>query len=813
MKEAGAPGLDMKRRWICILLLLVMLGMQLCACAGPVEEPVPTPDENPKGGGFLRPDHIMDYTEPFVLSELQGLVISEVYGTGHHTDACVRYSFIQLYNPTDRNIPLGEVSLYHRSGGQVSYREYAFPKDSVVLANHYFLIRCAEATGPAGEPYSSAGAVFDLEDYDADLPALVLDNHENTILLSRRGQAPDGRIAPGDNPDVLCWFAGTEQTGYEVRDIHIAPDMSAYKLARKIQNKPDAYYEVINLSKVGTVDLKLCRPQSSRGDVNTYVFSYLDEVLFSHEAGVYGKALSLELKAQKGYKIYYTTDGSVPTTDSKVYEGPIELGDSSAMPLGDVIQYGIRYLGDGAKPLYSTLPGGYVIKAIASDGTNTTGVFTNSYFILPGYADLYGAKIFSISMPKRNFISSIGFYNRYNASNPRPRSVGYCEVFDESGVRVGHSNTEFGVSGKYSASKLMKSLRIYYKGELNQDNEGQSSLNYDLFNGYARDDRGAILGDYKRLILRNGGNDCGYSYMRDAFSQRLGGLTGVDYMEFEPVLVFVNGEFWGMYNARERYETQYFAQHYGVDKENVTVMESDYSLVNRDNLADYVVSDGNMADGADFNELYHFIAASDLSDDSVYQTVCERLDIDSVIDMYVEHLILGAADWPHNNIKLWRNNNPQDPSGLDTKWRYALLDQDTTLGLSFSYSEATRIFTNAFNENSVTALIMMRLLQNESFRTQFYKRYYQACTQIYTEEKMTDLFYEVYDRVKPLIGLQAERWPGDFKNGEDGWESQMNVILKFIQSRSKYALPTFCAYFHVTENELMSLFAKGELYE
>ena len=95
-----------------------------------------------------------------------------------------------------------------------------------------------------------------------------------------------------------------------------------------------------------------------------------------------------------------------------------------------------------------------------------------------------------------------------------------------------------------------------------------------------------------RLLVRNSGNDCNTSFIRDAYMQRVTSVLNADTMATASTLVFVNGEFWGVYNMRERYSPEYVESHYGVDKNNVTVIESDYSQVHTNTNADFVLSAG-----------------------------------------------------------------------------------------------------------------------------------------------------------------------------------------------------------------------------
>ena len=188
--------------------------------------------------------------------------------------------------------------------------------------------------------------------------------------------------------------------------------------------------------------------------------SKLNEVLFSYDAGIYDKAFILNLSAKSGYTIYYTTDGSDPSVSSnrnrKKYTSGIMLTDTSAMGWGPLTR-------SWSAPSVSTQVGAHVIKAYATNGTESTDVFTNTYFVTDDL-EKYDVSIMSISMPKDEVIGSNGFYNNFlltgSITGGRRRGVGIMEVFDPEGDRVGNSRVEMAVSGNGSSGWAMKSLRI-----------------------------------------------------------------------------------------------------------------------------------------------------------------------------------------------------------------------------------------------------------------------------------------------------------------------------------------------------------------
>ena len=223
----------------------------------------------------------------------------------------------------------------------------------------------------------------------------------------------------------------------------------------------------------------------------------------------------------------------------------------------------------------------------------------------------------------------------------------------------------------------MKSMKVFFKKSGNEGGGTEDKLYYDLFDGYSFNEKGQRITDFARLLLRNSGNDYGTTYIRDAFMQRAARILKADTMAYAPTLLFINGCFWGVYNARERYSGDYVESHHGIGKDNVAIIESDYSQVHTDQNAPFVLTSGLDSDPDAFNTLMEYIRSRDLSVQKNFDYVASKIDLDSFIDMYVARLYFNAIDWPENNIKIWRNRaGDGDPSNYDTKWHFTLLDTD-----------------------------------------------------------------------------------------------------------------------------------------
>ena len=748
--------------------------------------------------------------EPGESSMYSGVLIHSVYGTGKKgEEALISNGYIQLYNKSDKDISLAGSALYYNTDKGDPFEQFVFSADAVIPAGGYYLVRTR-----APKDFDPNNAVMKVEYCDAEWD-IYLDNKEVRLLLAPLGlNLPQDTDVTAYEDSVSCFMA---TMAYHT-SVYSLYDLSRNKIAVRTAMEEYSGFHTVNLTRAATPELQALCTRTSDGRVNEVAGSRINEVLFSKNAGVYDKAFILRLTAMEGYTVYYTTDGSDPSKvgnpNRLTYSSGIMLTKTSSKGTGPLTQLaGSHSLG---MPAVSNQIGAHVIKAYATNGTDSTAVFTNTYFVTDTLAQ-YGVSVMAFSMPAEEVIGTNGFYNNFLAvpgviTGGRNRGVGIMEVFDGSGNRVGNSRVELAVSGNGSSGWSMKSLRIYIKGSNNQDAGLQSDLNYDIFGGEAKDTWGQAITSFSRLMIRNGGNDCGMTYIRDAFMQSTAAGLNVDHMESASTLVFINGEFWGVYNLRERYSPEYVESHYGVDKDNVAIIENDYQkLVSDGNVsANYVLSAGEEGDEIPFNELVAYMRTHNLSNQADYEYVASLMDIDSFIDMWVVRLYYVAIDWPQNNVKVWRNRNPEDPSGFDTKWHFTLLDLD--MGLSFyDFTTEYDSIMGAIGDGSVCGDMMWSLLRNPGFRQQFIERYYSVVMNHMSPERLNALFDELCAERDPLVKLQVGRWGntsyehmrGDFTQSK--WQDECALIRNFIDARGSYAVEQLLDRFGNSESELIHL--------
>ena len=191
-------------------------------------------------------------------------------------------------------------------------------------------------------------------------------------------------------------------------------------------------------------------------------------------------------------------------------------------------------------------------------------------------------------------------------------------------------------------------MRLYARSEYGQSAFDVTLLNETPFNSF------------KRLILTPFYSSWSQNGCTDYIAGRMAKNLNVEYLAAEPILLFVNGEYWGVYYLQERLDERYLEQNTEVDGESIDIIESWYDKVDEGN-------------NNNFSALYDFIEDNDLTNLGNYQQVSEWIDIDNFIDYQIFQAFISNYDWPANNMKCWRERKK------GAKWRWIFFDADGEL--------------------------------------------------------------------------------------------------------------------------------------
>ncbi len=389
--------------------------------------------------------------------------------------------------------------------------------------------------------------------------------------------------------------------------------------------------------------------------------------------------------------IYYTLDGSEPTRNSPVYIAPILIESRLNEPnqLSNIKEIS----GYWKKPQGEVFKATVVRAKVIHDRDNTGSIsITGTYFVGEEILSHYSLPVVSLTTNAGYFfdyqdgiyvkgaiydknydpaIKNLANYdaNYYQKGKQWERPV-HIEIFEPGDLLGLSQNGAIRLHGHATRVLPEKSLRIYATSEY----DPKDIFEYELFPGLTNRIDGQSIQQFDNFILRNSGNDWDHAFLRDALMQSLVSHTSLDTQAYRPVIVFLNGEYWGIHDLRQRLDEYYLASTYQVDPGQVVILESDQQIFH-----------GNPGDEDHYTAMLEFIKENHLEDDENYETIQTFIDVENFTDYLISEIFYANTDWPHNNVRYWRlktdGYEPGSPPGHDGRWRWMLFDLDLGFGL------------------------------------------------------------------------------------------------------------------------------------
>ena len=522
---------------------------------------------------------------------------------------------------------------------------------------------------------------------------------------------------------------------------------------------------------------------------------------FSKSGGFYSSSFDLTLTADDGMQIRYTTDGSEPANDSTLYTGSVTI---DAPPLSQ------SPMTSGANVGARTTMNALVVKAAAfsPDGTECSKTITNTYFVDENIENEFSIPVMSISMEPSDFVGgNTGMYSNYNNANLTPQS--YMEYYTEDGILGFKHSAQIKISGHGSRGEPKKSLRINFpKGQYEGDG---SLLSYDFFpsarqNFYSNEK----VTQHGKLTARI--SDWRDTLIHETLIAAVADPLRPETMTAEPVAIFINGEFWGVYETREQVDNNFIAQHYsGIKKSQVVALAFDWDTANYQYSSTeplYRVSYDEGPSGAEENwyaaymEMYNAITQNDLSIKANYDKVMELTDIDNLIDYYLIYMYGDNVDWPGNNYKLWRTVDvDQNVYGHDGKWRYIIHDFDA-LSFTNADSDSMTYFTTPGSDWDArhptwATDIYKSLFKSSEFRNRLAARYSTYSGTVFSPERTTEILDDLVKARENDVGRDFYRW--NINGGSydlSHWKSKISGFKFYLNNRSAGVLRSIRNYYN-----------------
>ena len=463
------------------------------------------------------------------------------------------------------------------------------------------------------------------------------------------------------------------------------------------------------------------------GGPNANAFQgYAPKPTFSLAAGFYSGSQTISISGPAGSQIRYTLNGAEPTVTSTLYANPITLTKTT------------------------------VVKArVFSDNTALLPGFTeaNTYFV----DETHTVPVISIA---GNTIA-----NLMNGSQIDPR--GSFEYFD-NGTLIDEAYGEYNKHGNDSWAYPQRGIDYITRDQMGYS----SSISHQIFPTKDRD-------NFQRLILKAAANDnypsSSGAHIRDAYVHTLSQRADMELDErtYEPCILYVNGEYWGVYDLREKVDDPDYTRYYYDQGEKWI----DYIKTWGGTWEEYGSRD-------DWDDLHNFITTNDMSDAANYEYVKENLDVLSLIDYMIINTHVVCKDWLNWNTAWWRGRKPD--GGAKT-WRYTLWDMDATFGHYVNYTSIPDITANAdpcYAENLPAdfeghGALIVALMENEEFHSLYVNRYADMNNSFFTCDYMIGLLDSLIERIAPEMPRHVQKWGGTVGQ----WEGNVQLLKDFILTR------------------------------
>ncbi len=523
--------------------------------------------------------------------------------------------------------------------------------------------------------------------------------------------------------------------------------------------------------------------------------TYVPVPEFSVGSGFYENPFELQLSAGEGAKIYYTTDGSDPTEKSMLYSSPICIEDATKNPnvysartdvsagfYSDLIR---EYKTLDADPHYKApdylVDKCTVIRAIAvlPDG-DQSNIVTSTYFVGKDAAEYDGCNIISVvTDPKNLFDKKTGIYVtgdiftnymkgfdvgehwRFWEANYRARGKEWerpasITFFQADGALIGTREGFIRTQGGISRGALPRSLNLFSDSDASGDLSLFPEGLFRNMNGYAP---GA-------LTLAAGGNQTITNFNDFMMTEKVRNRNYAT-MEYEPYVLFLDGEYWGFYWLATRYDARYFNYRYGVNEDDVFVIKNDEVSIGSDFLK------------SQYNSMRSFIAHSNMTSDANYLRASELIDMDSFIDYYATQIYIARKeDWPISNYALWRSEK-EDSQNIyaDGKWRWMLFDSNSP---SMSASLITH---DTLGEVLGKDQLFASLWKNEEFKNAFRTRIFEIADTCFDPDEMSAMIDAYADKMFSPLSKSWKRFYGKDNEKEMVFREKMESYREFFKGR------------------------------
>lgn len=607
-----------------------------------------------------------------------------------------------------------------------------------VVINEY---SCSNINGPTDaycdqedwiELYNSSGAAVDLTGY-------FLSDNDNNLF---KWEIPSGSVPANGYKMVYCTGRNLVNGSQYHPNFRLTQTKNEWIILTRPNGVVADSLQIVHLTKKdhsvgrqtnGAVNWMLfTTPTPGATNVGAVPF-YEPTPVMSVAAGFYTSMQSVSITcSDAAATIRYTTNGDEPTSSSTVYSGPVSISATT------------------------------VLRAKAF-GTNLSS-FTesNTYFINVNH-----------TMPVIS-VASDEVYDLVADGNITSDVPGFFEYFDTDKSYVDEGEGDFNKHGNDSWAYDQRGFDYVMRDQFGYND----AIDHQIFPEKDRT-------QFQRLILKPAANDNvsfeDGAHIRDAFVHTLSQKAGLklDERTWKPCILYLNGQYWGVYELREKVDDSDFTEHYyDQDKYNIQYLKTWGSTWEEYGAPDAL---------NDWNTFRTFVASNNMGVPANFSHVDTTLNWESLVDYFVLNSYVVSQDWLNWNTAWWRG---MTETGDAERWRYTLWDMDATFGHYFNYTGIPDPSANADPCNvenlpdpggqGHTAILQKLIDENPVVHQYYVARYIDLVNTYFSCDYMNYLLDSMIAQIDPEMQGQVTRWGG---NSYAGWQANVQVLRDFIDAR------------------------------
>ena len=477
-----------------------------------------------------------------------------------------------------------------------------------------------------------------------------------------------------------------------------------------------------------------------------------EEPLFLTNPGIYpnNKALKVVIDTH-GNRVHYTTDGSLPNENSPLYKDSIRIDKTTTIrAFCEADSNSIRSKVVTASFIFAdkhTLP-------IVNITMNEDDLYDYNHGIYadgPGKGNIY---------PYKN----ANFWKKW-------WKKAHVEFIDS--IQGFSEDCEIAIFGGFSRALAKKSFKIRFK-----DYVGAPFVRYDFF------DNGKMI-KLKKFILRSGSQDINGVMVRDEFFTSLMKQQCPELLiqDYRPVVLYINGNYFGIYYIREKIDDQFIARKLKVSNDSISIL-----------MAGKYTEQGS---SKSYYDIINYAKTHDMKIKANYDYVAQRFDVLALIDYKLGEIYAGNVDV--GNVRYVHSD---DDKG-DKKWHIVFYDID----LSWTTFKPVSFYLRAGGNPTVSGhnVLIDQLLKNNEFRQLFLERLSLLMHKTFNLQNATATFDKLINTIKPEMKRNCDRWPEVMTYGK--WESHVTEFRNKFEDRQKNMLNSIRQEINISEEENKKYFA------